>query len=222
MRHLRIKKLVILLTLTMVCASVHAQEQLPETVPVIERETYEKVIERLFPLDALDARENDFVLVLRYDPHFESNRQIVFAARDGKIFVTEYISDGNIWEKAEEVLRRTGREDVSEIAQNIKVKKREFNISAKLEESFRAKILQSVTAALVSEKTFKPVAVSPGVPQSASILLHGTTYKMWYVSKAGRLYFSEYGSKFDQPVSSSDSPFIRRMKSIYREIGKRK
>ncbi len=216
---LRNKKSLIFLVLITACLNVNAQQDddLPKVVPTIDGEIYQKIVEQMFSLDATD---NEFTLVLRYSPTFESSRQIVFTARDEKIFVTEYVSNGDIEFKANEYLQRTGSSDASKIVQSIGVAKREFNISAKLEESWREKLIESVAKALKSQQLL--IKPKDGEPRTANILLHGTTYEMWYVARGARLYFSEYGSKLFSPVYFDDSPFVRQMKIIQRQITMRK
>lgn len=196
-------------------SGIDAQENLPEVIPSISRETLVKLNELIFPLDKLKYRENDYVIILRYSPSFENNSQIVIVGRDGKAFVTEYTVNVNLWQKATEILKSTGREDPTEIAKAITVRKREFEIPFGLSRQWSENLLESVV------NDIKPKKFEPNKSNVTTITLDGTVYELWYSSGAGELRYLEYGSEVNKRIFSDESSFIRWMKIINREISKR-
>jgi hypothetical protein len=218
MSKLRAKSLLAASALSfLVYSSLGAQEQLPRVVPTISRETHSKLFDMLLPLDALSDAKNEFALVLRYSTSLESNSQIVILGREGKIHVTEYVTGGNLWQKGNEIFERTGRDDPSEIAKMIGVRKREFVVPLARLRRWRGRLLDGVARALRPKKSESPVP-----PKSESIILDGTVYHLWDTSKSGELHYSEYGSEVGKPIYTDESQFIRWMKTIRREVGARK
>ena len=218
MSKLRIKSLLAASALLLLAySSVGAQEQLPRVVPTISRETHAKLFDILLPLDSLKDSKNEFALVLRYSTSLESNSQIVIVGREGKIYLTEFVTGGNLWHKGNEIFERTGRDDPSEIAKMIGLRKREFVIPLAQLRRWRGKLLDSVALALRPKKS-----ESPMLPESESVILDGTIYHLWDSSKSGELHYSEYGSEVSKPIYPDESQFIRWMKMIRREVIARK
>jgi hypothetical protein len=198
------------------------QEQPSQSYTVISFDTHKKVLDLLFPLDALDVHANEFVVILRYMPSFEPESQIVMVAREGKVQVTDYISlDGNIYSKLNQIKAETKREDPLEMSKMLHVKKRELTITFIQVQRWRQHLIDGVSMSL-RPKRFE--AAIP--PKSASVTLDGTVYELWDSSGvfggSGEFHYSVYGSEVTTPVFRDESPFIGWMKRIRKEITKLK
>jgi hypothetical protein len=208
--------------LLLISASVNAFAQdAPKSYPVISHDTHRKVLDILFPLDVLKGGGNEFALVLRYMPSFESESQIVIVGRSGKVLVTEYSSmDGNIYSKLNRILAETSREDPLGMSKMIRVKKRELIVPLPDFQKWRRGLVESIGAALKPKQ--KETATPPA---QVSVVLDGTFYELWdysdVISGAGELHYSVYGSEVSKPVYRDESPFIGWMKMMRNEIGKR-
>jgi hypothetical protein len=203
--------------LLLACFCIHAQEQLPKEIPILSDETQQKLSELLFPLDALKSSGGQFVLILRYRPSFEEDSQYVIVGGDGKVHVTEYTSNGNVWYKANEIFGRTGRDDAIEIAKMIGVRKREFDIPFAQLRRWRSNLIDSIAVALRPKKV---ESIYPG--KYGTVILDGTTYDIWDSSGAGVIHFSLYDSEVSDRIYPDDPAFVRWMKLIRRELRRRK
>ena len=216
----KFSKLLCLLILIFI-AGINAigQEQPPQSYKVISFDTHKKVLDLLFPLDALDEAK-EFVLILRYMPSFEPESQIVVVARDGKIRVTDYVSlDGNIYSKLNQIKAETNREDPLEMSKILHVKKRELTIPLAQIQRWRQNLIDGIAVSLRPKKfeTATP-------PKTASVILDGTVYEVWDSSGVfggtGDFHYSVYSTEVSKRVFQDESPFIGWMKRIRKEISK--
>jgi hypothetical protein len=81
-------------------------------------------------------------------PSFADNEQIVLVGKEGRIHVTESISNGNLWYKGNEIFEKTRRDDPVEIARLIGVRKREFDVPFATVREWRRGLLNGVGLAL--------------------------------------------------------------------------
>jgi hypothetical protein len=210
-RLLSVTAILILLHSSNLCA----QEK---TIPAVNLETYDKVLNLLFPLDELNAVGSawGFVTVLRYLPSFEAESQIVIVGREGKVRAIEYKSlDGNIYYKLSEIFGRTGREDSTELAKMIRISKRELNIPKVLAEKWRNNLIDSVSLSLKTKKI-------EFAPKLIDIMDDGTHYELWDTSVSGDIHYSPSGNKVSNRPYRGKDAFEDWMKVIQREVSKRK
>src|SRR6185295_19043514 len=77
-----------------------SQDKPQRTHPVIGRETYNRVLDMVFPRYDRNTSETIFEFVLRFEPSFHATSQVIIRKRIDKIEVVEYTSpDGNIFDK---------------------------------------------------------------------------------------------------------------------------
>src|SRR5436190_13312348 len=91
--------------------TAHAQRP-GARVPVVSVDTYEKVLDLVFPRSAVAAEGLVRSFAIRYEPTWKAESQIIITQRKESIEVVEYVSvDGSIYLKLEDILRRTGQEN---------------------------------------------------------------------------------------------------------------
>lgn len=189
------------------------QEQLPRVIPTMSRETHSKLFDILFPLDVLHSSDNKFLIVLRYSPSFAENEQIVLEGKQGRVHVTESISNGNLWYKGNEIYEKTNRDDPFEIAKLIGVRKREFDLPFSTVRQWRRQLLNAVGSALAPKN-----AETPAVLTTETIILDGTIYEIWDQSKSGDLHYELYWGEVTDRLYHGEPLFTRWMKIIRRDI----
>ncbi|MCM3874614.1 MAG: hypothetical protein ND895_28300 [Pyrinomonadaceae bacterium] len=214
-----LEPLSILVLMLSVSINAFGQGQPPQSYKVISFDTHDKVLNLLFPLDALDEAK-EFALILRYKPSFEPESQIVIVARDGKMQVTDYTSlDGNIYSKLNQIKAETNREDPLEMSKALQVRKRELTVPFVQIQRWRQNLIDGVAASLRPKKfeTATP-------PKTTSVILDGTVYELWDSSGvfrgSGDFHYSVYGTEVSKRVFRDESPFIGWMKRIRKEISR--
>lgn len=199
--------------------TIHAQEravQEGQSVPNITNETYTQVLNLIFPLDVLEDKDAEFVIVLRFTPTFQANSQVTIVKRRARYEITEYMSSsGNVYSKLNDILENTGREDVSEMAKMIPIKKRTVRVTTALVEDWHRTLIRDICTSL-QRATINSRDKSKGT----TVVLDGTTYNLWYRYKAAKLSFSAYGSEVDFKPSSVDPQIVLLMKGIWRTLKK--
>ena len=206
-----------LLLVLLTVVPTNGQEQLPRVIPTMSRETHSKLFDILFPLDALHSNGNQFVIVLRYNTSLENNEQIILIGREGKVHLTEYISNGNLWQKGNDIFERTRRDDPKEIAKLIGVRKREFDVPFATVRSWRRGLLAGVAMALGPKPSEKP-----GLPKTktGTVILDGTVYEIWDQSQSGELHYELYSGEVTDRIYADDPLLVRWMKTIRRDAAK--
>lgn len=204
-----------LLLLTVVAAV--SQEQLPRVLPTMSRETHSKLFDILFPLDVLHSSDNKFVIVLRYSPSFADNEQIILVGKEGRVHVTESISNGNLWYKGNEIFEKTKRDDAIEIAKLIGVRKHEFDVPFSTVRAWRRGLLDGIGLALRPKNS-----ETPAVSTTETIILDGTIYEIWDQSQSGDLHYELYWGEVTDRLYRGEPLFIRWMKIIRRDIRNRR
>jgi hypothetical protein len=202
-----------LLLLTVVASN--DQEQLPHVTSTMSRETHSKLYDILFPLDVLRSSGNRFLIVLRYSPSFADNEQIVLVGKEGRVRVTETISNGNLWYKGNEILANIKRDDPVEIAKLIGVRKKEFDVPFPTVRAWRRHLLNGIGLALRPKNSETPADVRRRVE---TIILDGTVYEIWDQSESGDLHFELYWGEVTDRLYRGEPLFIRWMKIIRRDI----
>lgn len=184
-------------------------------IPTISRETHNKLFDILFPLDVLHSSGNKFLIVLRYSPSFADNEQIVLVGKEGRVHVTESISNGNLWYKGNDIFEKTNRDDPFEIAKLVGVRKREFDVPFSTVRQWRRGLLTGVGLALAPKNSEKP-----DVSTTETIILDGTIYEIWDQSQSGDLHYQLYWGEVTDRLYPGEPLFIRWMKTIRRDTRK--
>lgn len=150
-----------------------SQRQQEATLPAVSEETYHRVLDLVFPRDILTDQKFDYVFVLRYEPAFRAESQIIITERAGRVEVVQYTAlDGSIELRLDQLVQSRHKEDAKRMARLIRIRKEYANISSKdiklLHESFLDTLRISERARLNAAK------------DKITITADGTGYRLWY------------------------------------------
>jgi hypothetical protein len=93
-----------------------------------------------------DQAARDYDFVVRFEPSFLGESQIVVESVVGKTMVIEHTSLSNIYRKLDSAVAKGGKEDVIEMAKLIEVRKREIEIPAAQAALWRKSLAESIAA----------------------------------------------------------------------------
>lgn len=195
------------------------QESVPKSYQMVSRETYNRVLDILFPRDDADHSKTVFAFVLRFKPNSRPESQIVIRRGVDKVEVVQYsLLDDDIYSKLNEALARTGREDAVEMAKAVRVKKRVVNVPLSQVKQWHSTFFDSLanTSKVLREKG----AEFDKTGGSESVLLHGATYDLWYEQRLNKLSFSLYDVDLDEGRSGVEFNLVQWMDSVRRHIEK--
>lgn len=198
-----------------------SQDSSQKSFRVVSEETYNRVVDILFPRDDPDRSKTVFELVLRFEPSFHSMSQIVIRKRKDKVEVVEYTSlDGNIYDKLNETLEHGGKEDAVAMAKSIRVRQREISVPSAQVKRWYATFFYSLA---VTSKTLRERGEEfDRTGGSETILLDGTTYSLWYKQRLNRMSFSLYDVEVDTPDADNEFKLVQWMNAVRRDVGKTK
>ncbi len=208
-----------LLTLALHVGSANAQESARKSYPVVSRETYNRVLDILFPRDDPDPSQTVFALVLRFKPSFSPESQIVIKKdvnKVEKVEVVVYTSlDGDIYQRLNEALERGGKEDAAKMAKSIRVKRRTVSIHYTLVKQWHKNFLDSISGSL---KVFEQKLDKYDEAGTVSFALDGTTYDLWYEQGVHKMAFSLYDFEGDTPGDDGEFRLVQWMNAVRREV----
>lgn len=174
--------------------------------------TYNQVLDILFPRDVLEPGA-EFAFVLRYEPAFDVETQIVLVKRAGLVQVLEYRPvKGRIETQLNEILRRTRRENAREMARQIRIRRQVVSAGPNDVKEWREGFYDKVCPAIAAEKLFNEKG-------EASLIADGTRYRLWYKG-LGSIHYDFIGSGVNSPTGSEEQPFITWMKDIRQLVEK--
>jgi hypothetical protein len=195
-----------------------SQENPQKPYPVVSWETYNRVLEIVFPRDDPDTSKTIFEFVLRFEPSFHATLQIVIRKRGDRIEVTEYTSpDGNIFDKLNEMLDRGSKEDAVAMAKSIRVKRREISVPDTEIKRWYKGFFDNLA---MTEKTLKQRGEESDKTRSVTLVLDGTTYDVWYKESLDKVSLSLYDVEVDTPGSDGELKLVQWMNAIRREVAK--
>jgi hypothetical protein len=211
----------IVASVSIVTGQSNSSQDKPQGVyPVVSWETYNRILDMVFPRDDLDTSKTVFEFVLRFEPSFHSTSQVVVRKRLDRIEVVEYTSpDGNIFDKLNELLDRAGKEDAVAMAKSIRVKRREIAISDTQIKRWYATFFDSL---VVTTKSVRAKGEKSDKSHTATFVLDGTTYNVWYKQNLETFSLSLYDVEVDTPGSDGELKLVQWMNSIRREVAKSK
>jgi hypothetical protein len=197
-----------------------SQDQPQRTYPVVSWETYDRVLDIVFPRADPDTSKTIFEFVLRFRPSFHATSQIVIRKRVDKIEVVEYTTpDGNIFDKLNEILDRGGKEDAVAMAKSIRVKRREISVPSTQVKQWYATFFDSL---VVTTKTVRERGERSDKTRSVTLVLDGTTYDLWYKQSLDTISLSLYDVEVDTPASDGELKLVQWMNAVRREVGRLK
>lgn len=205
-------RFIIFLLLAVCTMEVYAQEQKSKQkeslIPVIKSETYNQVLDLLFPCEVLTGSFG-YAFVLRYEPSFNAESQITILNRAGKIQIVEYTSlDGNIYQKINDIYQRTGQNKAEELAKQIQVQKRVVNISPSEIKRLRESFYNSSHRVIEYEKNL----IGENI-KVVTLTDDGARYRLWYRG-TGIIYYDLSGSDINSSSLINEHPMIKWMKNV--------
>lgn len=198
-----------------------AQNGATKSYPVVRRETYNRVLDIVFPRDDPDPSKTVFAFVLRFRPNSQPESQIVIRRGVDKIEVVEYRSlDGDIYVKLNELLERGSKEDAGELAKAIRVKSRVVSVPLAQVKQWYAGFFDSLAS---TTKTLREKGEEfDKTGGSETIFLHGGTYDLWYKQFLNQMSFSLYDVDVDDVSSSAEFKMVQWMDTVRRDVEKLK
>lgn len=196
------------------------QDRTPKSYPVVSRETYNRVLDILFPRDAPTPSNTVWAVALRFRPSFKSELQVVIRRDVDKLQVIEYTSpDGNIYGILNAVLARAGKEDAVEMAKAIRVKRREVSVPLAQVKQWYATLFDSIAS---TTKTLREAGEEFDKTGGESFVLDGSVYELWYEQGLKRMSFSLYDVEVDKSSSDGEFKLVQWMNRVRREVAKSK
>jgi hypothetical protein len=193
------------------------QEGSLKSYKAVSTETYNRVLDMLFPRD--DSTKKIFAIVVRFEPSFQPESQITIKKGLDKAEVIEYTSlSGNIYSKLNSVIAHGGKEDVVEMAKLIKVRRRAIEVPYAQIKQWHANFLVSIGGSLdaFNEK------IEDYDTGTSTITLDGTFYNLWYKQISNEISFRLYDEEVDDSHSTGDLKLVQWMNTVRREVGKMK
>lgn len=192
------------------------QEPAPKTYKVVSHETHERVMDIVFERD--EARP-DYDFVLRFEPSFSPESQIIIRKGIGKIEVVEYRSlSGNIYQKLNGVMARGGKEDPIEMAKSIQIERRVIAVPIGQIRQWRASLADSISASMkVWEQ--RSAEVEKGV---GTITLDGSFYRLWYDQVGSHISIKVLDDEVSDREVTGELALVRWMNSVRLDTTKRR
>ena len=194
-------------------SGIQAQTTGAKPVEAVRDETYDKVLDLLFPRPALELEDAQYIFVIRYEPTWKGESQIIIIQRAGVVEIIESASeDGNIYLKLGDILRRGGQENPARMAKQIRVRKRAVSLSPIVFRQLRDNFFDNWIKSLRSEKT-----LFEDTSKEVIATFDGTAYQLWYQG-IGLVEYKLGGSSVGNPTRPDEDPLIEWMKTVKLEI----
>lgn len=230
MKHqtLRINRVVLgaMLILMLQVGGVAAQSSGPvqdvqtKARPVIDEETYSRVLDIVFPRDEPASGGTMWAVVLRFKPNSRPESQIVIRRGANKVEAIEYTpADGSIYAKLSDALERGGKRDAAELAKLIKVSRREVSVPHAQVKRWHATLFDSISG---TTKTLGAALERANSTGAESFVLHGSFYDLWYAQGLNRVSFGLYDADVDDARSSAEFKLVQWMDAVRRDVEKLK
>lgn len=169
----------------------------------------------LFPRDGPAI----FAIVLRFEPNFQPESQIIIRRELDKAEVVEYTSlSGNIYGKLNDVIAQGGKEDAVEMAKLIKVRKRSIEVPYAQVKQWHSGFLLSIKESLNGFKE----RIEEYDTGTTTIALDGTFYDLWYKQISNEMSFRVYDQAVEVRRLTGDFKLVQWMNAVRREVEKLK
>lgn len=201
-------------------SGVALQDTQTKTSPVIGGETYNRVLDMLFPRNEPASGGTLWAVILRFKPSSKPESQIIIRRGVNKIEAIEYTSsDGSIYDKLNEALARGSKEDAAEMAKSIRVTRREMSVAQAQARRWSATFFDSLAS---TTKTLREAFEESEKTGAESFVLHGTFYDLWYEQGLNEVSFKFYDVDIDKPGSDGELKLVQWMNAVRRDVGKLK
>jgi hypothetical protein len=198
-----------------------AQDRSPKPYSIVSEETYNRVLDIVFPRDEFGSSKTIFAFVLRFKPYSQSESQVIIRRGAERIEVIEYTSlDGGIYIRLNELLARGFKEDAVELAKSIRVQRKAVSVPYAQIKRWYTSFFDSLTS------TTKMLRGKGGefdrTGGSETIFLHGAFYRLWYEQRLNQMSFSLYDVDIDDARTGSEFKLIHWMDMVRQEVEKLK
>jgi hypothetical protein len=194
--------------LTMVTAA--AQSKRNQQPAAVDSKTYERVLDLLFPRDVLKDHKIRYAFVLRYEPTFLPESQIVIIGRQEGVEVITYKSlDGSIETRLDNMLRSGTKEDPDRMAKRLRIQKLQVKLPNDMLKEFHRNFFESLR--LAEETRLQPA------PDSINVVADGTTYRLWYVGETN-IQCELQGSGVSTTTQPHEPALMEWLKDVSRRV----
>jgi vacuolar-type H+-ATPase subunit I/STV1 len=198
-----------------------AQDRTPKSYPLAHQETYNRVLDIVFPRADPNPSKTIFAFVLRFKPYSQSESQVIIRRGADKIEVIEYTTlDGGIYAKLNELIASGSKEDAVELAKAIRVKRKAVSVPYAQVKRWYATFFDNLA------RTTKTLSVKgeefDRTGGSVTVFLHGAVYDLWYEQGLNQLSFRLYDVDLDDVRSSAVFELVRWMDTVRRTIAELK
>ena len=185
-----------------------SQEPL-KTYKLVSRETCERVLDIVFQRDQANW---DYDFVLRFEPSFAPESQIVVRKAANRVEVVEYTSlSGNIFMKLNSVMAHGGKEDPVEMAKLIQVRKRMIEVPNTQVRQWRRRLADSISAS-IKRLEQRSVEAERGI---GTITIDGTFYNLWYDQVGSHISFKLLDHEVSNNEVTGELELVRWMNSVW-------
>ncbi len=186
----------------------------PKSHRMITRETCERVLDIVFQHEEA-TRDYDFVL--RFEPSFAPESQIVIKRAVGKTQVIESTSlSGNIYQKLENIMANGGKVDVAETAKLFQVRKRLLEIPDAQANQWRRSLpgMMAASMKLLEQRSAEAVK---GI---GTITLDGSFYSIWYDQVGSHLSMGVWDHEVSNREITGELELVQWMNAVRLDVAK--
>jgi hypothetical protein len=188
----------------------------PGSRQVVGEETYNRVLDIVFPQDDPAAFKPVWNTVLRFRPSFKSESQILIRRGRSKSEVILYTSpEGSIYGKLNSILARTGKENAAEMAKEIRVERTELDVPYAQVKRWYAALFDSIGG---TAQTLKSAAEEFDKRGTESFVIDGTVYEFSHEHLLNRMSYRLYDVEVDKPGSDGEFKLVQWMNAVRRDV----
>lgn len=194
-----------------------SDKTLPRTIPTVSQETYNRVLEILLPIEYPSPDKTDFFIALRFQPSFSRTSQITIRNDVEKTEVIEYAANVNVYDELNKILAETCLENPEEMAKLIKVEKKKLDVPPLRVKQWHINFLRSLSSSL---DNFRQRSEQRAKDGTVSIILDGTSYKLWYMQGGDKIEIEFYDAEIDDPKVTGNFKLVQWMNTVRQQVRK--
>lgn len=181
---------------------------------------YSDVLDSVFPRSVENKKNTLWQMVLRFEPSFGSESQIVIRRTFDGFEVNRYRSaNGVIFNKLNVWFTKNGREDVPEMSRLVQVERRKIRCRQSDLEDWLNGFFRSIP---VATRSLKSNITESGRTGTWSVPVHGGYYQVWFSYKGNEMNFVANDENISDINVTGTSPIVRWMNSVRIQIEKSK
>ena|ERR1700730_7619034 len=190
--------------------------QTNESRQVISREDYGRALDIIFSPQNPPDQRTTWEFVLRFEPSFKQESQIVLRRRvDGATGIREWSANGNIWTKLNSLPNR-GQYQPAQLKELFNVNRKLMEVSTPEMQEWQEQFFRSLEA---TARQLKKKSDKTQETLSVDVVLDGTIYEVWYNQGTTVMHMKFYDVEVDTPGSVGQLDLVRWMNGIRTRIG---